>query len=352
MKKILLFLQILVMPIVAFPMQDKNINYERVAQDTGLRVDDVISMYEKGIDPYDAVHVSYKKRPSRYSSLIIDKGIEKFVRIVNVAGKQYIELEYSSFVPAKINERFNTEIFTLTKLQRCSNIIRMFNYEKKYKKILLEYAQNGNLFNYISNNSEYIYLNDSEKQDKKIKIISGILNGIKCMHDNNFIHNDLKPENIVLMQDLTPKLIDFSFSRQVNKDCIFEEKYSIGGSPFYSAPEILPYFNKDYKDFFVYRKANDIYSLGLILYFIISGNEHYDNEMRKKNSKKYENKYIEKVKNGWLPELDYNKNEFESGVNNIIYDCLNLKPENRPSIDKIIEDFNSLCKSLDFSEKI
>lgn len=154
------------------------------------------------------------------------------------------------------------------------------------------------------------------------------------MHENDFIHNDLKHKNVVLDKKLNSKLIDFCFSRKVNQDGIFVSDYPIGGSPFYAAPEILPYFDPIYEGKFIYSKKSDIYALGYILYFIIYGKEHFSDETTLE--------FIEKVKGGWIPEFNNESTLFVSGMNDIIRSCFQFIPNDRPNIDEILKTFKDL----------
>jgi len=87
---------------------------------------------------------------------------------------------------------------------------------------------------------------------------------VDTVHHANFSHNDLKPENIIYNPDTqTVHIIDFGLSTEVGKDGHVTE---CCGSPLYMAPEVITQ-TKRHNAFF-----SDIWSLGLIFYFMLVGN--------------------------------------------------------------------------------
>jgi len=102
------------------------------------------------------------------------------------------------------------------------------------------------------------YLNsirDNEGIEKRIFYFTQIVEGIKYLHDNNIIHRDVKPSNILFIDD-TVKICDFGLARHVNSKLNIINGSSEIGTSFYRAPEI---------DTHVYNNKIDVYSLGIIL---------------------------------------------------------------------------------------
>jgi calcium-dependent protein kinase len=86
----------------------------------------------------------------------------------------------------------------------------------------------------------------------------GILQAINHCHANKVVHRDIKPENIMVNDEDETKLIDFGLSKTQTKGAMT----TVAGTPFYMAPEVL---NESYS-----AKA-DIWSLGVLLYTMVSG---------------------------------------------------------------------------------
>lgn len=137
------------------------------------------------------------------------------------------------------------------------NIVRFFEvYQTKENfHFVLEYCAGGNLLSKL-----YKQLRFTEQLARQF--IYQLLVAVSYLHKLDICHRDVKPENILLLeqsQESLLKLTDFGLSRTVRKD---ESLKSTVGTPLYIAPEII---KRDYD------KQCDLWSVGVILYLFLSG---------------------------------------------------------------------------------
>jgi len=99
-----------------------------------------------------------------------------------------------------------------------------------------------------------------------IRLLGGISKGIFDAHQAGIIHGDIKPGNVLLHEDLTPKVSDFGVARSVGK----QEHIFGWGSSTWMAPEILEGAGIE--------KEADCFSLGLLAYLLLSGRHPFYSE--------------------------------------------------------------------------
>ncbi|MBK5253776.1 MAG: Stk1 family PASTA domain-containing Ser/Thr kinase [Peptostreptococcaceae bacterium] len=102
---------------------------------------------------------------------------------------------------------------------------------------------------------------------KVIDITKQLASALKVAHANNIIHRDVKPHNILITEDGTAKLADFGIAKAVN-DATLTTNNSIIGSVHYFSPEQA---RGNYVD-----ERSDIYSLGIVMYEMLTGKVPFD----------------------------------------------------------------------------
>ncbi|KAJ8406941.1 hypothetical protein AAFF_G00292170 [Aldrovandia affinis] len=152
------------------------------------------------------------------------------------------------------------EIAALELATTSSRVISLHQvYETASEMILvLEYAAGGEIFNQCVAEGDEAFTEGDVK-----RLMRQILEGVAYLHDNNVVHLDLKPQNILLTSD-SPlgdiKIVDFGLSRMVRGG---QELREIMGTPEYVAPEILNYEP--------ISTATDMWSIGVLAYVMLTG---------------------------------------------------------------------------------
>src|SRR5699024_4168443 len=121
--------------------------------------------------------------------------------------------------------------------------------------MVMEYVDGPNLKEYIQKNSP-LDLNEI------IRIMDQILSAVALAHKHNVIHRDLKPQNILMDKCSNIKIADFGIAVALNQSSITQTN-SVMGSVHYMSPEQTRGG--------MVTKQSDIYSLGIILYELITG---------------------------------------------------------------------------------
>jgi tRNA A-37 threonylcarbamoyl transferase component Bud32/Ca2+-binding EF-hand superfamily protein len=206
----------------------------------------------------------------------------------------------------------------IMKLCRHPNIVKLLDHfeNAEYIFIVMEHLTGGDLGEYLTKNR----FNVTEKRAGQIMF--QIASGIKYLHQYGVLHRDLKPENIMLTEASDRgviKVMDFGLSKIMGPD----ERVADGfGTLSFVAPEVLirqPY-----------GKQIDIWSLGVILYYMLSGTLPFDDENDNEEVIAKMTVFVEVQ----FPSKKWSKNSKE--VIDIISKCLIKDPTNRITIDEFL----------------
>ena len=181
-----------------------------------------------------------------------------------VANKEIDKIRYNQLT----NETFNKEeIKNIIKNENSVNFKGKID-TKNYFYIIMDLC--------IMNLEDYIKSRENEITINEIKEVLIQLNNVfKIMNDKKIIHRDLKPSNILISLDRLDKclikLSDYGSSKFINLSNTITN--TINGTPLTMAPEILEGENYNFK--------SDIWSLGIIIYFMLNKEYPYNgkNEM-------------------------------------------------------------------------
>ncbi|KAE8607519.1 hypothetical protein XENTR_v10011203 [Xenopus tropicalis] len=191
------------------------------------------------------------------------------------------------------------------------NIVKLFEVIETEKTLYLvmEYASGGEVFDYLVAHGR---MKEKEARAKFRQIVSAV----QYCHQKLIVHRDLKAENLLLDSDMNIKIADFGFSNEFT----FGNKLdTFCGSPPYAAPELFQ--GKKYDG-----PEVDVWSLGVILYTLVSGSLPFDGQNLKE--------LRERVLRGKYRIPFYMSTDCE----NLLKKFLILNPAKRGTLEQIMRD--------------
>ncbi|KAG7495654.1 serine serine/threonine-protein kinase MARK2 isoform X9 [Solea senegalensis] len=223
-------------------------------------------------------------------------------------------------VAVKIIDKTQLNSSSLQKLFREVRIMKMLNHPnivklfevietEKTLYLVMEYASGGEVFDYLVAHGR---MKEKEARAKFRQIVSAV----QYCHQKCIVHRDLKAENLLLDADMNIKIADFGFS---NEFTLGNKLDTFCGSPPYAAPELFQ--GKKYDG-----PEVDVWSLGVILYTLVSGSLPFDGQNLKE--------LRERVLRGKYRIPFYMSTDCE----NLLKKFLILNPLKRGSLEQIMRD--------------
>ncbi|XP_010885856.1 MAP/microtubule affinity-regulating kinase 3 isoform X13 [Esox lucius] len=207
----------------------------------------------------------------------------------------------------------------IMKILNHPNIVKLFEVIETEKTLylIMEYASGGEVFDYLVAHGR---MKEKEARAKFRQIVSAV----QYCHQKHIVHRDLKAENLLLDADMNIKIADFGFS---NEFTMGNKLDTFCGSPPYAAPELFQ--GKKYDG-----PEVDVWSLGVILYTLVSGSLPFDGQNLKE--------LRERVLRGKYRIPFYMSTDCE----NLLKRFLVLNPAKRGTLEQIMKDrwINAGCE--------
>ncbi len=154
--------------------------------------------------------------------------------------------------------KFEAEARAIARLDH-PNILKIYDVvgEGDARGIVMELLEGEDVLEYLGAEGGRV-----DPQDA-LRIIRQAAAGLQAAHAKGIIHRDVKPQNLVILEDGTVKLVDFGLATQANSALAAERI----GTPHYMAPEAC--------EARPVEPASDVYSLGISLYHLLTGSPPY-----------------------------------------------------------------------------
>eukprot|EP00658_Telonema_sp_P-2_P054826 TRINITY_DN43606_c0_g1_i4.p1 TRINITY_DN43606_c0_g1~~TRINITY_DN43606_c0_g1_i4.p1 ORF type:complete len:433 (-),score=93.18 TRINITY_DN43606_c0_g1_i4:40-1338(-) len=188
------------------------------------------------------------------------KGIDRDSR--RPVAIKVVEKKKLMLVTSSRDQHFEDE-FRIMKTLKHSGVVQVYDvYDSEERLyIVLEQAVGGELFDAV--------VKEPYSEPDARHVFTQIVKAIKYLHENNVVHRDIKPENILISSKASErakqvvKISDFGLSRLAGPQSFMQ---TVCGTPQYLAPEVLTAKHSS-----GYNQQVDMWSLGVILYILVSG---------------------------------------------------------------------------------
>jgi serine/threonine protein kinase len=250
--------------------------------------------------------------------------------------------------PKGSGQDFINEVATIGMIHH-ANVVRLigFCFDRSKRALVYEFMPNGSLDKYISSTEDAISL--TYKQMYEISL--GVARGIAYLHegcDMQILHFDIKPHNILLDENFISKVSDFGLAKLYPNDISVVTLTAARGTIGYMAPELF------YKNIGGVSYKADVYSFGMLLMEMAS---------KKRNSNQYADRssgffYPIWIYDQLIEEREIEMDEFTSeemiNVKKMFITalcCVQLKPSDRPSMNKVIEMLEGNIENIEIPPK-
>ncbi|XP_052136953.1 LEAF RUST 10 DISEASE-RESISTANCE LOCUS RECEPTOR-LIKE PROTEIN KINASE-like 2.5 [Oryza glaberrima] len=243
-------------------------------------------------------------------------------------------------------EDFLNEVMSISRTSHV-NIVTLLGFclEGPKRALVYEYMPNGSLKNYIHSESS----NLATGWEMLLKIAIGIARGLEYLHqgcNTRIIHFDIKPRNILLDHEFSPKIADFGLAKLCHLNESILSMAEARGTIGFIAPEVFS------RGFGVVSTKSDVYSYGMLLLEIVKV---------RKNIKGIADNFSETFFPHWVYdhlvsemqccETAYGTEEIARKMTIVGLWCIQMTPETRPSMSRVIEMLERSISELEMPPK-
>ncbi|KAL7090285.1 hypothetical protein ACP275_12G031200 [Erythranthe tilingii] len=242
-------------------------------------------------------------------------------------------------------EEFINEVASISRTSHV-NIVNLlgFCYDRNKRALVYEFMSNKSL-------DKFINKNNCLDLDKLYKIAVGVAKGLQYLHtgcSTRIVHFDIKPQNILLDEEFSPKISDFGLAKLCKKKQSILSVVGARGTIGYIAPEI---FSRNFGG----AHKSDVYSYGMMILEMV-GAIKFDEIVSNQSSENYfPDKMYEQVILDVTTKLDdlviEDDDEVARKMFLIGFWCIQTSPSDRPPISKVVEMLEGSLRSIQIPPK-
>lgn len=221
----------------------------------------------------------------------------------------------------KFVRRFQREALSASKLHH-PNIVEMYDVGEDNGQyyIVMEYVSGKTLKSLVKKRGA---LTLPEVMD----IMTQLLSAVMCAHDSYIIHRDIKPQNVMILEDGKVKIMDFGIAMALNSNELTQTN-SVMGSVHYLPPEQANGSGSTIK--------SDIYSLGILMYELLIGKVPFKGD----NAVEIAIKQMKEL----IPSICQQNPDIPQSIENIVLRACAKNPKNR--YDSVKEMYDDIQNAL------
>ncbi|XVF79086.1 hypothetical protein PTKIN_Ptkin14bG0191000 [Pterospermum kingtungense] len=295
--------------------------------------------------------------PIRYSYSEIRRMTEGFKSKLGEGGYGFVfkgKLRSGRFVAIKLLKKskangqdFINEVATIGRIHHV-NVVQLIGFcvEGSKQALVYDFMTNGSLDKIIFSTGS-----SSLSWQKMCEIALGVAQGIEYIHkgcEMQILHFDIKPHNILLDENFTPKISDFGLAKLHSADNDIISLTAARGTFGYMAPEL---FYRNIGD--ISHKA-DVYSFGMMLMEIVGRRKNL-NASAEHSSQIYFPSWIydqlDKGEGIEVGEITASEDKVVRKMIIVALWCIQMKPVDRPSMSKVLQMLESEVELLEMPPK-
>ncbi|XP_042386346.1 rust resistance kinase Lr10-like [Zingiber officinale] len=254
---------------------------------------------------------------------------------------------------------FINEVATIGRIHHL-NVVRLLGFcsEGSKRALVYEFMPNGSLDRYIfsseSNRNGACSSRPRLSSRKLNEIALGVARGINYLHTGchmQILHFDIKPHNVLLDHNFTPKVSDFGLAKLCPKDCSLVSVSAARGTIGYIAPELIS------RSFGSISYKSDVYSFGMLL-MEMAGRRRNVDQRAENSSQIYYPSWIydqlvrlQELGGAEADDINVEIDEIERKLSMVGLRCIQMKSCDRPSMSEVVEMLEGDTNSFDMPPK-